>query len=112
MFYINCLCITVALVIILDLSGFMDSVKTWIKMFLTKGKMRDNNYRMKPFDCSFCMSHHINVIVMFIMGAASLPNYLYILLLSFLTPRIKDVLVFIDSLLNKLLFSLIRKLNE
>lgn len=111
MFYINCVCITISLVIILDLSDFMDYVKTWVKMFLTKGKMRDNNYRMKPFDCSFCMSHHINVIVMFIMGAASLPNYLYILLLSFLTPRIKDVLVFIDSLLNKLLFSIIRKLN-
>lgn len=74
--------------------------------WLTKGKIR-KPFQVKVFQCSLCLSHHINVIIMFLMGCVSLPNYLYIVILSFFTSIIKNILLIVENTI----LTLINKLN-
>ena len=53
---INLLLINLIISYIIDISGAVDSIKSTIKKVLTKGKMSDPNYNIKPFDCSLCMT--------------------------------------------------------
>lgn len=74
--------------------------------YFTKGKF-SKPIQFKLFQCSLCQTHWISVITMFIMGAVTLPNYLYILLLAYSTNIIKNLLLIAEdkiiNLINKLL---------
>ena len=49
--YIDLFEITVIVVIIVDISGFVDSIKSFVGKVL-----HINNVSLKPLDCSFCVS--------------------------------------------------------
>lgn len=105
MFYINVLCVAVICVCFCDIFQVWDNITAEIMYWITKGKIR-KPFQIKVFQCSLCLSHHINVIIMFLMSCVSLPNYLYIVILSFFTPIIKNILLTVEekiiNLLNKL----------
>ena len=88
-------------VIIIDLSGFMDSIKYFV------GKCLDiKNYsaiKLKPFDCSYCCSFWCNMIYLFIMNNISIQNILIALLLSTVTTSLKDIIVLINDIIIKTL---------
>ena len=56
MILLKLLCIQLICVLIIDISGFIDSVKWGVSKWLTKGKIQTTDYRIKPFDCSLCMT--------------------------------------------------------
>lgn len=102
MLYLDLFLITLMTVIVLDVSGFYEEMYTMFKKWLTNGKFTQVDY-IKPWSCSFCMSHHINLIYIIVIGQFSLLNWAFILGLSVMTPVIKEIIIFIRSFLIKIL---------
>lgn len=102
MFYINVLCVAVICVCFCDIFQVWDNITAEIMYWITKGKIR-KPFQIKVFQCSLCLSHHINVIIMFLMSCVSLPNYLFIVILSFFTPIIKNILLTVEDKIINLL---------
>lgn len=97
---IDLICIAIIVVFIIDLSGIMDTIKKGIWRWLIKNKPYQD-FRLKPFDCSMCMTHHICLLYALICGQFSLLIWLFICLLSFFTPQIKGVLRVVSDMFIK-----------
>ena len=101
MIILELIAITVIVVYLVDLSNFTTTVKRMIWRWL-KGKNKPyQDYQLKPFDCSLCMSHHTMVIWALCTGQFSLFVWLVICLLSYLSIHIKALLELISDLLTK-----------
>lgn len=106
--------IQIICVIIIDLSGFTESLLTAISYFLTQGKITKTDYSIKPFTCSLCMTWWLSLIYLVITHNLSLLLILTALLAAYLTPITKDILILISDLaakLNRVIYNLL-KLNE
>ena len=51
------LLIAICVVILVDLSGFIETIKHWIWDFTYKKKREYRDFDFRPFSCSFCMTH-------------------------------------------------------
>lgn len=94
------ICIAVITVFVVDLSGFMDTVKRWIWKWLLKDRPY-KDFSLKPFDCSLCMTHHICVLFALLSGCFSLPIWMFICVLSLFTGQIRGVLRLVGDLFVK-----------
>lgn len=103
MIYLNLLLIAVIVVIIIDISGIIEDIKCRISKILTKGKIAKTDYRLKPFDCSFCMNFWVGLIFIILIGQFSILLLAYILLLSVLTPVIKETILLIKDTILKII---------
>lgn len=103
MILLKLLCIQLICVLIIDISGFIDSVKWGVSKWLTKGKIPTTNYRIKPFDCSLCMTWWSCLIYMICMGQLSVFLLAYILFLAIMTPVAKDIIILIRDVFVKLI---------
>ena len=83
-------------VIVIDISGFVHSIKAAIGKFLG---ISPNSFRIKPFDCSFCMTFWISLIYLLVVGRFTLLNIAIVLLLCCLTTPLKNLVM---SLIDKL----------
>lgn len=90
-------------VLIIDLSGLMTDIKLFISKWLTKDKIASSQFRLKPFDCSFCMTFWSGLIYTIVTNEFTLVNLLIILLLSFFTEPFKQLLLLFKDLLIKLI---------
>lgn len=90
-------------VLIIDLSGFVESIKSLIVRVLTKSKFNSNQFRIKPLDCSFCMTFWTGLLYTIVIGQFTLVNICIILLLAFMTPVFKQLLLLIKDLLLKII---------
>lgn len=104
------LLIAVILVNLVDLSGFVDTVKHWIWRWL-HGNKPYVDFDFRPFECSYCMTHWCGLLYMVIVGDITLFNYAYLLFLCFLTPVIKDVIVLVRDFLSDVIEGIYRTLN-
>lgn len=96
MIYLDVLFLGFIWVFILDVSGFMDSVKSSIIRFLKVGK--SDSLRLKPFDCSLCMTFWSGLIYLLYVRGFTIFNIAYVLLIACSTPLIKDVFyLFFDA---------------
>lgn len=95
MIYLNALALMCICVIIIDLTAATNTLTSWIKYLLTK-KFR-TPMEIKPFTCSLCMSHWVNVIYFLALGQFTILNYLYILILALFTNVIRDMFIKIIS---------------
>lgn len=98
MILLNLLFIQLICVLVIDISGFIDSVKYGISYILTKGKFPKTEFRIKPIDCSLCMTFWTGLIYIICMGQFSLPYLAYILALAVMTPIVKDVIVLLKDI--------------
>lgn len=105
MFYINVLCVAVICVLITDIFQFWNTFSSRLMYYFTKGKFQ-KPIQFKLFQCATCQTHWISLIVMLCMGCVTLPNYMYILLISFSTNIIKNILLILEdkiiNILNRL----------
>ena len=83
-------------VLVIDISGFVHSIKAAIGKYLG---ISPNSFRIKPFDCSFCMTFWISVIYLLVVGRFTLVNIAIVLLLCCLTTPLKNLVM---SLMDKL----------
>ena len=97
------LLIAVIIVVIIDISGFIDSLKSGLKKVLTKGRMSDPYYSLKPFDCSFCMTWWTGLIWLLVIHNVTLWMLAYLLLICVMTPVIKDVIILIRETMLKII---------
>ena len=100
---IDILLIAIICVIIIDLSGITDSIKSALKRIVTKGRMSDPNYSLKPIDCSFCITFWTGLIYMLITHSLTLWMTAYLLCICVMTPVIKDILILIKETLLKII---------
>lgn len=92
---IDILLTALAVVFVVDLSGFILHLKRWICRWLGRS---DQDFSLKPLDCSFCMTHHICLGAMLLTGTLTLPLYTFTLFVCFFTPVIKDLLNWLRDL--------------
>lgn len=98
-------------VMVVDISGFIDSLKSGLKWVLTGGKMNNSDYRLKPIDCSLCMTFWVGIIYLFITGLFSIKYLAFVLLLAVLSEVIKDtILLMKDTMIT--IINLIYKLID
>ena len=98
MIYLELFELTVIVVIIVDISGFIDSIKAFV------GKVLNiNNVSLKPLDCSFCMNFWASLGYLVITNQLSLTAVMVTLLLSTMTPIIKDAIYLIRDLIGKII---------
>lgn len=103
MIYLNLLIICLVNVLIIDLSGFINDIKQLLSRILTKSKINTTNFKIKPFDCSFCMTFWTGLTYLFFISHLTLFNLLIVLLLAFFTEPIKQILLLIKDLIIKLI---------
>lgn len=112
MIYINILLIAVIFVIGIDQLEFDAAIATGIKKWLTKGKLTETARLPKPFSCSTCMTHALGLIYLLITANLTIPNYTYLLAISYLTPTIKLVITLVETSLNNIIGKLIDKCSS
>ena len=98
MSYLKLFEITVIVVIIVDISGFVDSIKSFVGKVL-----HINNVKLKPLDCSFCVNWWVSLAYLLITNNLALSTILVALLCSTLTPVIGDLIYLIRDLLGKII---------
>lgn len=98
---IDLLLIQVIVVILIDISGIVQSVEGLIARLLSLKKVS-----IYMLECSFCINHHTAFIYLLLTGALSLKNYCFVLILSFLTSVTKDLLWGVRDRLIKLVSKL------
>lgn len=91
------------LVVIIDDSGFIDSVKRGISKLLTNGKIITDNFELKPFSCSYCMQVWCGLIYLLIIGQFNIPYIAFNFLLASMVPVTKDLLNLFRDLFIKLI---------
>ena len=82
--------INLSIVFLVDQSGFINEFKSWLKKVLTKGKMSDPSYSLKPFDCSLCMTFWVSLIYLLVFNLFSIENFMLVCLSSWLSQFTND----------------------
>ena len=85
-------------VLVIDISGFVHSIKAAIGKFLG---ISPNSFRIKPFDCSFCMTFWVSMIYLLVVGRFTLLNIAIVLLLCCLTTPLKNLVMSVRDKLTK-----------
>lgn len=90
--------ILIICVLVIDISGFVYSLKVAIGKFLG---ISPNSFRIKPFDCSFCMTFWVSMIYLLVVGRFTLVNIAVVLLLCCLTTPLKNLIMSVRDRLTK-----------
>lgn len=101
MILLNLTLICIIIVYLIDFSGIVDTLKNLIRKTLNIPK--NVNFRIKPFDCSFCSNFWCSLIYIIVVNHFSIFNVFFILTLSTLTPQIKDLIMLFQDLITKLI---------
>lgn len=88
------LLITLLMVFIIDISGFIEEIETILGKWL-KGKVRIP----KPFSCSLCCSWWVNIIYALCSSQLTLINLCIIALFALLTPVFLTLLTLVREIL-------------
>lgn len=102
----NLIIFTFIICFIIDVSGFIDSVKQFLIKHILKMNLKPEDLMIKPLDCSLCISFWFNIIYLIIIGKF-IPEYIFIVCLcSLLTTNISDLLYWFKDLFVKIQFLL------
>lgn len=94
--------ITVTIVFCVDLSGLIPKLSKKVFKLLYKGVFY-TGWRLPLIGCSLCSSWWCGILYLIITNQFSFALLAYVALLSFLTPVIKDLMIFIKDLFIKIL---------
>ena len=97
MIYLDLLALAFIVVYIIDETGIVNSLKTFIKRWLNV----KSDITLKPLDCSLCMTHWVCLVYAFILGHLSIFVYLYILFLSCNTDNIYAMIQKVNEAISK-----------
>ena len=95
--------ITLITVQIVDISGFVTSIKKALWKWVQGKEKPYKDYSLKPLDCSYCMNFWISLAFLIIAGSFTLEYLTIILLLSWLTIYIKDFQYLIGDTIQKMI---------
>ena len=103
MVLINLICIQLLVVFIVDISGAIDSLKSGLKWILTKGKMSSSDYRLKPIDCSLCMTFWSGLIYLWCVGSFTLPWICIVGLLAAFSGLAKSTILLFEDIVVRII---------
>lgn len=93
------LILQVIIVFVIDISGFINTIKRFISKLLINTEL--DNYSIKPFDCSLCMTFWCGLIYILCHQVFNIVFIGWICLLAFLTPITSNLLFSIKDKLIK-----------
>lgn len=96
---LNILLIAIITVIVIDLSGFIQSLESGLSKWLRI----PNCHIPRPFSCSLCSTTWLSIIYVIIIGKFTILNVTVILLISYMTPIIKDILIFLKDISSQII---------
>lgn len=100
MVLLDLLMLTTSIVVIVDLSGIISSIKWLIGKYLN---IKDyNSIKLKPLECSFCMTFWIGLLYLLITGNITLANFMFVNLAAVSTNLIKNIILTISDILIKI----------
>lgn len=91
------------MVLIIDVSGFVDEIKMKLSQILTKGKITKTDFTLKPFFCSLCMSWWCGLIYLIVVNEVSLLTIAFTLWVACMTPVTKDLYYLLYDLIEKII---------
>lgn len=101
--------IAIICVVIIDLSGFIQELEQMLKKWL---KIQKGEVRIpKPFSCSLCMCFWTGLIYLLCTGQFTFFMIAYVLLISILTPQIKDLIYLFKDTIDFILRSIYNKIK-
>lgn len=100
---IELLLLQLIIVFVIDISGFVDTMKSKLAKLLTNGKFKSPDFRLRPFDCSLCATFWTGIIYLLITHQFTIPLLAFVCLLSATTTISKDVYFTITDMIIKLL---------
>lgn len=101
--------IKVAFIIVLIMeSGFIESIESFITKRITKPF---EFHFSKPFNCSLCLTFWTLLIMLILNNVFTIDNILLVLIVSYLTDIITDILYLISDLIKKLISIIRTKLS-
>lgn len=103
MILLNILVINLALILVIDLSGFIPSVKRLISKWLTKNQIETDSFRIRPFDCSYCMTFWCTLLFIIVTGQFTFLNLLLVIIVTHLTDVTRQTMLLIKDLLLKII---------
>lgn len=104
--YTELVVLAVIIVILIDLSGFVQSLESGLSKWLGI-----KCHIPRPWSCSFCLYHHVSLIITILTKDINLYVYAMILLISYMTPIIKDILIFIKDMMAQIITILYKIFN-
>jgi len=111
---VNLILIAVIAVIIIDMSGIVPSIRAAVARFLTKhGRpTAAENVRIKPFDCSLCMTFWVGLGFMIGSRSFSLCGLAVLCLVALSTTIIDDLLTLVMDAASALFGWIETKINR
>lgn len=107
---INLLVITAIVCFIVDISGFVDSIKRGIWRVIMGKDKQYQEFNLKPFDCSLCCSFWVGLIYLLCVGQFNVLMIGYVCLLSLLSSNITGLLIIVREGINWVLSMLSKNL--
>lgn len=111
--WLNIFLIAIILVIVTDLSGIVEYIKSHL-YFRLRG-----TYDYPPswdspivhlMSCSLCQTWWVGLVYLIVIGQVTIPAIAYLLAIAYLTTTIKDIIVFIKEVLTKAIDKLFKML--
>lgn len=100
---INLILLQLIIVFIIDISGFVDTMKSKLAQLLTGGKFKSPDFRIRPFDCSLCATFWTGILYLLITHQFTIPLIAFVCLLAATTTITKDVYFTITDVIIKIL---------
>lgn len=109
---LNLLFIAIAIVYMIDLSGFVDEiVKRLYDRYVGVGDYHNILPKLKPLSCGTCLNFWVGTIYLLVTGTFTFPMFAYVCMLSFLSTTIGDILTLIKDTLTKIITKLYELLH-
>lgn len=97
------LIINLVSIFVIDLSGFIDEFKRMLSKMLTHNNIVKSDFRIKPFDCSFCMTFWLCLLFTIVTGQFTFVSLLLIITVTYFTDVTRQLLLLIKDLIIKLI---------
>jgi hypothetical protein len=97
-------------IVIYTMSGFDIPIRKRLWNYLYRGLPFNEDWMIKPWVCSWCLGTWIGIISLFWFGF-SLPNLLLVLLVAYYNDLIKDIMILLKDLFNKLIDLIYKVIN-
>lgn len=97
-------------IVIYTMSGFDIPIRKRLWNYLYRGLPFNEDWMIKPWVCSWCLGTWIGIISLFWFGF-SLQNLLLVLLVAYYNDLIKDIMILLKDLFNKLIDLIYKVIN-
>jgi hypothetical protein len=103
MMFLKLFIINLAVILIVDLSGFIPSMKRKLSKVFTKNTISSDNFSLKPFDCSYCMTFWCLLGFLLYSHELTFITVLYLLIITHFTEVTKQILLLLKDIAIKII---------